>query len=394
MYHRPKLLAMLSGYTVGLGVTGSIAAVKTVELAHELRRLGADIRAISSPSASSIIHPWSLEFATGQPVVTEITGAVEHVELFGHDGIADCLLIAPATANTIGKIVAAIDDTPVTTCATTAIGTGLPIILAPAMHEPMYDHPGVIENIDRLDDYGVSIVPPRIEEGKAKIAAEADIALEVVRAVTPSPLAGAEVVVTSGPTTERIDPVRVLTNRSSGRMGRAVAKGCYAAGASVTLIHDGPDVRYATVERVESGAEMREATLAAVDGADALISAAAISDFTVEEASEKRRSGTPFSLEFQPEPKLIDAVRTAQPDMPIVGFKLEPGADDDALVAAARETLDRVDLAFVVANDATVLGADEARVLLVRPDDVEEHAGPKASVGLSIATELAAKLDS
>lgn len=132
---------MLEGVNVALGVTGSIAAVKTVELAHELRRQGAEVRGVMTGSAQGIIHPWAVEFATDNEVVTEITGSVEHVELCGNDGWADVFLIAPTTANTVGKIAGAVDDTPVTTCATTALGADTPVVIAPAMHEPMYDHP-------------------------------------------------------------------------------------------------------------------------------------------------------------------------------------------------------------------------------------------------------------
>src|SRR6056297_4239122 len=238
---------MLEGVNVALGVTGSIAAVKTVELAHELRRHGATVRAVMSPSATGIIHPWAVEFATENDVVTEITGRVEHVECCGRQGWADVFLIAPATANTVGKIAGAVDDTPVTTTATTALGAGVPVVIAPAMHEPMYDHPGVLDAIDRVESWGVAFGEPRIEEGKAKIATEEAIALDVARATSPDRFAGASVVVTSGATSESIDPVRVLTNRSSGKTGRAVARACYALGADVTLVHDGDDVPYAEV---------------------------------------------------------------------------------------------------------------------------------------------------
>jgi len=275
---------MLQGVQVALGVSGSIAAVKTVELAHELRRQGASVRGVTTPAAEWIINPWSLEFATDNPVVTELTGAVEHVELCGREGWADVLLIAPATANTVGKMAAAIDDSPVTTCATTAIGADLPVVVAPAMHEPMYDHPGVLESIDTLESWGVQFVDPRIEEGKAKIATEDAIATELARATTPDSLTDRTVVVTSGATTESIDPIRTLSNRASGRTGRAVARACYARGAEVVLVHDGPDLPWATVEQVESAAEMTGAVLGHTGDSDALISAAAISDYTVETA--------------------------------------------------------------------------------------------------------------
>jgi phosphopantothenoylcysteine decarboxylase/phosphopantothenate--cysteine ligase len=399
---------MLAGVNVALGVTGSIAAVKVVELAHELRRRGASVRGVMSDSARGIVHPWAVEFATDEPVVTEITGQVEHVELCGRDGWADVFLIAPATANTVGKVAAAIDDTPVTTCATTALGAGVPVVVAPAMHEPMYDHPGVLEAIDRVESWGVEFVAPRIEEGKAKIATEDAIALEVARAPGPTPLDGKRVVVTSGATSEPVDPVRVLTNRASGRTGRAVARACYALGGDVTLVHDGEDVPYADVSRVETAAEMLAAVREAVfgdaedsadarsgagasPGADALVSAAAISDYTVEAEAEKIRSGQNLSLDLSPTPKLIDEIR-AESDLPIVGFKAETSGDVDAMVERARKTLRRADLSFVVANDASVMGAAETRTLFVREHSVREYEGTKAELGRRVAHELAAVL--
>ena len=384
---------MLEGVNVALGVTGSIAAVKTVELAHELRRHGATVRAVTTESAANIVHPWALEFATGYDVVTEVTGAVEHVELCGYQGWADVLLVAPATANTVGKVAAAVDDTPVTTCATTALGAGVPVVIAPAMHEPMYDHPGVLDSLDRLEGWDVTFAEPRLEEGKAKIAAEETIVLEVARAVGDRPLAGRRIIVTSGATSERVDPVRVLTNRASGRTGRAVARGCYTLGADVTLVHNGGDVPYADVRQVESAAEMLDAVLGAAGDADALVSAAAISDYTVDGAGEKIRSGQSLTLELEPTPKLIDTVREDHPDLAIVGFKLETADDDDALVKRARETLDRANLSFVVGNDATVMGDAETRVLLVRSDDVTEYVGSKDGLGVRVAEELVLELD-
>jgi len=383
----------LAGANVVLGVTGSIAAVKCVELVHELRREGATVRAVMTDSARGIVHPWALEFATGAAAVTEITGAVEHVQFFGDDPWADVLLVAPATANTVGKAAVAVDDSPVTTCVTTALGRGTPVVIAPAMHEPMYDHPGVLEAIDRLESWGVSFVPPRREEGKAKIATEEAIVAATARAVGPSGLAGRRVVVTGGATAERIDPVRVLTNRASGRTGRAVARACHARGADVVLVHDGGDVPYADVRSVESAAEMLEATLEATADADALVSAAAVSDFTVAARDEKIRSGDALTLELEPTPKLLDRVREARSGLAIVGFKLESDDDDAALLEAARAQLERTGGAFVVANAAGVIDAEETRALLVRRDRHDVYEGPKAGLGRRIADELAAELD-
>ncbi|TMT85736.1 bifunctional phosphopantothenoylcysteine decarboxylase/phosphopantothenate--cysteine ligase CoaBC [Haloterrigena sp. H1] len=383
---------MLEGVNVALGVTGSIAAVKTVELAHELRRQGATVRGVMTGSAQGIIHPWAVEFATDNDVVTEITGSVEHVDLCGYDGWADVFLIAPATANTVGKIAGAVDDTPVTTCATTALGADTPVVIAPAMHEPMYDHPGVLEAIDTVAEWGVDFVDPRIEEGKAKIASEEAIISDVARAAGDRPLAGEHVVVTSGATSESIDPVRVITNRSSGKMGRAVAKACYVRGADVTLVHDGPDVPYAAVRQVESAAEMLAATREACADADALVSVAAISDYTVEASDEKLRSGQDLTLELEPTPKLIDEIRAEYPELPIIGFKTETSGDEGAMVEQARETLERAGLAFVVANDASVMGKETTRALLVHADDAARYEGTKIGLGGEIADSIAAVL--
>ena len=384
---------MLEGVNVALGVSGSIAAVTVVELAHELRRHGASVRAVLSPAATDIIHPWAVDFATDEPVVTEITGDVEHVALCGRDGWADVLLLAPATANTAGKVAAAIDDTPVTTCATTALGAGKPVVMAPAMHEPMYDHPGVLAALDTLSAWGVRIADPRIEEGKAKIAAESTVVTEVARAATPDPLSGTHVVVTAGATKERIDPIRILTNRASGRTGRAVARACYVRGADVTLVHDGDDVPYADVIGVETADEMIAACGEAAVTADALVSAAAISDFTADAVDEKIRSGSPLALDLRPTPKLLDSVRAEHPDLPLVGFKAETSGDDASMVAEAERIRERVDLAFVVANDASVMGESDTRALFVWPDRTDEYVGDKDGLGGRVADGIADALD-
>ncbi len=383
----------LEGVNVALGVSGSIAAVKTVELAHELRRQGASVRAVVSGSAQGIIHPWSLEFATENPVVTEITGRVEHVELCGYDGWADILLLAPATANTIGKIASAVDDTPVTTCATTALGADIPVVVAPAMHAPMYEHPGVLEAIETVEQWGVDFVAPRLEEGKAKIATEDAICTAVARATGVTPLEGQHIVVTSGATSESIDPVRVLTNRSSGTMGRAVAHACHVLGARVTLVHDGPDVPYADVRQVESAAQMLEATLDLTPAADALVSAAAIGDYTLESSPEKLRSGEPRTLELEPVPKLLDTVRESHPDLTIVAFKAETSGEDEAMVDAARTLLERVGAAFVVANDASVMGREQTRALLVHADSVAAFEGEKEALARELGESLGVILE-
>ncbi|AWB26762.1 bifunctional phosphopantothenoylcysteine decarboxylase/phosphopantothenate--cysteine ligase CoaBC [Halococcoides cellulosivorans] len=384
---------MLDGVNVVLGVTGSIAAVTTVELAHELRRRGAAVRAVTTPAATDIVHPWALDFATGQETVTEIGGAVEHVHFFGEDPWGDVFVIAPATANTVGKIAAAIDDTPVTTVATTALGAGTPVVIAPAMHRPMYDHPGVEAALDTLDAWGVDLVQPRFEEEKAKIATEDAIVAATARAAGDRPLAGQRIVVTSGATIESIDQIRTLSNRSSGRTGREVARACAVRGANVTLLHDGPDVPLVESVTVESAAEMHDAALEACADADAFVSAAAIADYTVATHDGKIPSGqSDLTLDLEPTPKVLDGVREANPGLPIVGFKLEDSADEAALIAAARDQIDRVGCAFVVANAADAAGGATTDALLVDRDDAVSIVGSKAVLGRAIAERLVEEL--
>jgi len=382
----------LEGKTVAMGVTGSIAAVECVKIVHELRRRGAEVHVVTTDAARNIVHEWALEFASGNEVVTRITGDVEHVrfcggvesdfEDFRSGAEADLLLIAPATANTVGKIASGIDDTPVTTFATTALGSGIPVTLAPAMHEPMYDHPGVVENLEVLEGWGVEIIPPKIEEDKAKLADKEDIATECERELSDSPLAGKRVVVTSGRTEEAVDPVRVLTTRSSGKTGRALAQEAYVRGADVTLVHnhDG-EVRYAESVEVESAHDMIDAALNEVrDGCDIFVSAAAVSDYTVEPEDTKIESGQDLVLEMEKVPKLVDKVREAAPDAFIVGFKAETGLDREALADEARGVMERAGLDLMVANDASVMGDDETSVEILTEDWGETATGDKREV--------------
>src|SRR5438105_10611125 len=166
----------LAGRRLGLLVTSSVALFKAPEIARGRMRHGADVYAVTSPSTEKMIGADLLEWATGNPVVTHLTGKLEHIALGGKsEGHADLVLVAPATANTIGKLASGIDDTPVTTVAATAIGSRIPVMIAPAMHEPLYDHPIVQENISRLKKIGAEFIQPEGQEGKAKMATSEQI---------------------------------------------------------------------------------------------------------------------------------------------------------------------------------------------------------------------------
>jgi len=383
----------LSGKIIVMGVTGSIAAVRVVDLIRDLIRRGASVHCTMSPAAQQILHPYALEYASAHPVITEITGRVEHVQFCGVEGEADLFLIAPATANTIGKIANGIDDTPVTTFATTALGSGKPVAVVPAMHEAMYRHPAVIRNLQLLREMGVALIDPRIEEGKAKIADNSRVVQEVERVLGPGDLKGKRILITSGSNAEAIDPIRILTNRASGKTGIALALEARRRGAEVTLVHR--FIQDLPVHQIyaESSAQMLEAVMSELSrGYNALISAAAVADYTVDPSEEKIKSGQELSLRLRPTRKIIRTVREAYPDLKIVGFKAETYTDDDELLARARESLEGSGLDLVVANDVSRggMGTDDNRVLILhRSGSYSEVQGKKSLIARSIIDALA-----
>jgi phosphopantothenoylcysteine decarboxylase/phosphopantothenate--cysteine ligase len=383
----------LAGKTIVLGVTGSIGAVRVVELSRELIRNGAEVHAVMTDAARHILHPDALHYATGNPVITELGGRVEHVEFCGLKGRADLLLIAPATANTIGKIAYGIDDTTVTSFATTALGSGMPLMLVPAMHESMYRHPAVVENIIKLKSWGVSIVGPKLEEGIAKIASNEEIVLEAERALGRKSLENRKVIITSGSTAESLDPIRILTNRASGKTGRELALEAYRSGADVTLVHrDQLGLSGIGEIFVESAAEMTDAVLSELKkGYDVLISAAAIADYTAEPSPEKIKSGGELVLRLKPTRKLIKECREKYPDLVIIGFKAETGVEKEELLRRATATLEGSKLDLIAANDVGKggMGTEENELyLLVREKGEPRHiSGNKRKLAASILEE-------
>src|SRR5881396_2317046 len=357
----------LSGKKIALLVSSSVASFKVPEIARELMRHGADVYAVISPSTEKMIGSDLLEWATGNPVVRELTGKLEHIALAGKSsGHMDLVLIAPATANTIGKLASGIDDTPVTTVAATAIGSKLPVLIAPAMHEPLYDHPIAQENIARLKRMGVEFVEPEIVEGKAKIASTAKIVQAVITRLSSQrrDLEGHRVLVTAGPTVEHIDPVRVITNRSSGKMGIAIAEEAWSRGAETTLILGPgsvtPPPSVKTV-RVETTEEMLDATLRELKKGkhDLVFAAAAPSDYRPSKPAGHKistRKEKTVELELEATPKIIREIRHASPNSFLVAFKTEHGVSNEQLVTEAFEILSEKSADLVAANDVSLEG--------------------------------------
>lgn len=389
----------LKGKRIVLCITGSVAAVQCPEIARQLMRHGAEVFTVMSSMAQKIIHPYLMEWATGNPVVTELTGKIEHVALVGeHANKADLTLIAPATANTISKIASGIDDTPVTSVASIALGSIIPIMVVPAMHESMYRHPILIENIKKLQALGVEFVEPRIEEGKAKIAETEEIVKRVFRKLAEKDMAGLRVLVTAGPTLEYIDPIRVITNKSSGKMGIAIAEEALRRGAEVTLVY-GPGTvsppQDARVVNVETTREMHRAVISELKSNEynVFIAAAAAADFALEKSYDYKvpTCTTPeLALKLKPTPKIIDEAKKVSPDTFLVAFKAEYKLSNNELIESAYERLKVSNADLIVANDVGREGAgfkaDTNEVFIINKDKEAIH------IPLTLKQEIARKL--
>jgi phosphopantothenoylcysteine decarboxylase/phosphopantothenate--cysteine ligase len=387
----------LEGRKIALCVTGSVAAVRCPEIARELMRHGADVRACMTAHATELITPRLMHWATGNEVVTELSGRLEHVELAQW---SDLVLVAPATANTLSKIACAIDDTPVTSLVSVAMGLKKPIVVVPAMHGSMYGHKLLQENLEKLRSVGVHVVEPRLEEGKAKLATTEEIVLRVIELLGPRDMEGMRVLVTAGPTVEPIDPIKLITNRSSGRMGIEVARAAALRGAEVTLIYGpGTEVPPPSVRvlRVQKTAEMCEAFRRELEvPPDVIVSTAAAQDFMVEHPSaQKLRHSGPLVLKLIPAPRVLDEARRLAPSAYIVGFKAEHGVTDEQLADLARSKMEEHGLDMVVANDVSRPGAgfgtETNEVAIVTPTGSTFMRSTKAGIAKAILDAAVAK---
>jgi len=369
----------LKGKQVVLAITGSIAAVETVKLARELIRHGAEVVPVLSKDATEIVHPNALHFATGREPILRIDGSVPYIELVGTDGTADLLLIAPATSNTVAKVATGIDDTVVTTFAQNALGAGIPILIAPAMHETMYNNPLIAAHIRTLEKLGVEFVTPKFEEEKAKLADTEEIVERVIRRIGTRELEGKRVVVVTGSTVEPIDDVRVVTNKTSGETGVELAKAAFEKGADVELWlgrHHTIAPHYIPTKTFETTEDLLR--LADSLDADICVVPAAISDFSPTKTKGKIPSrGGAITLELSPTPKILPALRKGA--KVLVGFKAEAGVSPAELKSKAQALMKEVGLDVVVANDVTKVGRGNTAILLLdRKGNAEAFEGPKS----------------
>jgi phosphopantothenoylcysteine decarboxylase/phosphopantothenate--cysteine ligase len=346
----------LSGKKIVLCVAGSVAAYKAIELARLLMRHGADVSCVASEAVTKLIQPDYFKWATGNPVITKLTGKLEHISLADYKR-SDCIIVYPATANTLGKLANGIDDTPVSTVLTVGFGAKIPILMALAMHQAMYENAAVLRNIEFLQGK-VEFIEPKMIEGKAKAAEPEDVLDYVLdRFGRSSVLSGKNILITAGPTIEPIDTVRMITNQSSGKTGIFIAKELISAGAKVTLVY-GPGTeeppRGAKTIPVKTVNQMFDVVKKELRSKrfDIAILSAAPADYTTTPIKSKIKSDKPsLTIKLHRAPKIVDNIKKIQKDIFLVGFKAETNISRQKLVESAKKKLRESNADIIIAND-------------------------------------------
>ncbi len=350
----------LKGKTIVLCVTGSIAAIETVKLARELRRYDASVFAYLTPSAEQFITPLSLEWATQKKVITHLSARAEHVTR------ADLILVAPATLHTINKMVLGLADNPVTTTLASAWGQEIPIVFVPTMHESLAQNPVLKKNISFLKkEKNMYFIEPKHEEGKEKFPDCETIVSEVSHLLAQGPLKHKKILITAGPTRGPIDPVRYISNFSTGELGVRLAQELYIRGAAPTLVY-GPGIAkphsFYSVISVTTPAEMLEAVTSElqVQKVHAAVFSAAVLDHVPSQTHDiKLSSLEPLEVDFVQTPKIIREVdqvtrrscENISKGLFKIGFKLEWKKSEEELTCLGMTALDAMNVDVVIVND-------------------------------------------
>jgi phosphopantothenoylcysteine decarboxylase / phosphopantothenate---cysteine ligase len=383
----------LVGTRIVLCVTGSVAAYKAIDVARLMVKHGAEVYAVMSHGTSRIfLSKEMMKWATGNDVVTELTGNLEHISLADRD-TTDIVIVYPCTANTVGKLASGIDDTVVTSVLTVALGSNIPIVICPAMHEAMYYNKIIQENIKKLKTNGVIFLEPRIEQGKAKLIA----ANELLQYVQDSQigkrnkkLVGMSVLITAGSTAEYIDPIRVIMNMSSGKMGMSLAKEAHARGAGVTLVYGHGSVDPGSylhapnieIHRVNTAQEMFESVMYELTEKrfDVVILTSATSDFSIAKRWNNKIDSSLDKVEITLVPinKIISNVKkVCKHDVFLIGFKAEYNVEPKVLIEKAYSKLLESGADLIIANDVgkrnTGFGSDNNEVYIIDRQNNATH---------------------
>lgn len=364
---------ILKGKKIVLCITASVAAYKAVDLSRMLMRNGAEVYPVMSKSTKSrLLTEEIMNWATGNKTVSELTSDLEHIALANY-GKSDIVVVYPCTANTLGKFANGIEDNPVTTVLSVAFGSRIPIVIAPAMHEAMYENIIISENIKKLKSLGVSVLEPSITEDKAKVISAEKVVQFVIDKIGIKKgkiMSGINVLVTAGSTVEFIDSVRILTNLSSGKMGLNIAQQCLDKCFNVTFVYGHgslniPDDPRMNIIRIKTTEEMLKVVKERIlnEKQHIVFHAAAVADFSILHSSKKMpnkmdtRNGTK-TIKLVPTTKIVDKIKQFDNNIFLVAFKAEYGISKELLVKRALAKLNECNGDLIVANDVSRKGCD------------------------------------
>lgn len=371
--------------TVVLGITSGIAAYKTLDLVKLLKNEAIDVHVIMTRKATNIVPAAEFEEASGNKVSLDLfeedfdykkilnSRKVDHIALADN---ADVFVVAPATANTVAKIANGFADDLLTT---TLLAVTAPVIICPSMNVHMWSNPVVKENIEKIKKLGYQIIKPTSGmlacgyEGEGKLEDVVKIKDEIMKQLKRTDsLEGQKVIVTAGGTREKIDDVRYITNRSSGKMGIALAEELYLRGAEVMLIRakDSVKPRYLIKEELfETSQELHDKIKQKISNYNTIFHAAAVSDFQVARPKAgKISSSESFSLEMTPQTKIVDHIKNWNPNIKLIAFKASAGLSEKEMIKAAQRKLKAVNAYAIIANDATAFENDSNEVLVLKED--------------------------
>ncbi|MGC9117739.1 MAG: bifunctional phosphopantothenoylcysteine decarboxylase/phosphopantothenate--cysteine ligase CoaBC [Thermoproteus sp.] len=370
---------LLDGKSVVLTVTSGISLYRSIDLARLLIRHGADVTAVLSDKAARLVSPELFRWATGRRALSRLTGRAEHVSVCAR---ADLLVVAPATANTVAKAALGIADDVATTCIHAALGAGARSVFVPTMNLAMWRNPALQEALSRLRSWGVLVVEPKIEEGKAKYPEVEEVAESVIDASAPRDMSGLRVLVTAGPTHEHIDDIKYISTPSSGLTGIYFAREAAARGAEVTLVA-GPGVKAPPNVKavpVVSVLDMYRAVAELAPSQDLMVFAAAPLDFYVAERASGKISSdvAEYTVRLLRAPKIAAEARRLNPKAYIVGFKAEYGVSEEELLRRARARMEEGGWDLVLAHDVSGLGFGTLKdqYIAIYSDGRVERLGP------------------
>jgi phosphopantothenoylcysteine decarboxylase/phosphopantothenate--cysteine ligase len=397
-------MSSLSQKRIILGITGGIAAYKSAEITRRLQDEGAEVRVVMSESAQEFIRPLTLQALSGNPVHTDLLdpeaeAAMGHIELARW---ADLVLIAPATANFVATLnQGSANDLMSSIC----LATTAPVMIAPAMNQAMWSNSASQQNIESLKQREVIILEPDNgiqacgDVGPGRLPQPETIVRQVASVFKTGEMTGKKVVITAGPTREAIDPVRYISNHSSGKMGYAIADAMIDAGAEVTLISGPVSLKQpdrCTLVSVTSAHEMLEAATKAVQGTDIFISAAAVADYYITETSDQKikKKSDKMTLNLAKTPDIVSIVKENNPKLFVLGF----AAETQKVEQYAREKLARKNLDAIVANDVSRedigFNSDDNEALWVEQESTHHFSKcNKAQLARDLVALLATKLE-